>query len=97
MAAAGELRDFGVLVEPIEADLSTTEGVDQLCAAVKGRRVDALLANAGVEHPSRKSLRRAGTNLMSSSARRYSAAMGSPDNVQLVPSNVAMRSALNGA
>jgi len=47
-AAASELREFGVQVEPLEADLSTTAGVDQLCAAAKGRRVDALLANAGV-------------------------------------------------
>src|SRR6202012_1053535 len=30
-----------------EADLATTEGVDKLYAAAKGRRVDALLANAG--------------------------------------------------
>src|SRR3954467_5030311 len=47
-AAASELREFGVQVEPLEADLSTTAGVDQLCAAAKRRRVDALLANAGV-------------------------------------------------
>ncbi|MBV9990534.1 MAG: SDR family NAD(P)-dependent oxidoreductase [Alphaproteobacteria bacterium] len=34
-------------VDAVLADLSTTDGVDQLLAAAKGRRVDALLANAG--------------------------------------------------
>ncbi len=39
----------GVYVESVEADLSTFEGVDQLCAAAQatGREVDALIANAG--------------------------------------------------
>jgi short-subunit dehydrogenase len=46
--AAGELRAVGGQVEAVQADLSTTEGVDQLYAAAKGCRVDALLANAGV-------------------------------------------------
>lgn len=46
-AAAGELRKLGVQVEAVQADLSTTEGVDQLYAEAKGRPVDALLANAG--------------------------------------------------
>lgn len=45
--AAQELRVLGGEVEPLEADLSTTEGVDKLYAAIKGRPVDALLANAG--------------------------------------------------
>ena len=30
-----------------ESNLATEEGADQLYAAVKGRKVDALLANAG--------------------------------------------------
>lgn len=45
---AVDLRRLGGSVEPVEADLSTTEGVDKLCAAVGDRAVDALLANAGV-------------------------------------------------
>ncbi|AIB14439.1 oxidoreductase (plasmid) [Azospirillum baldaniorum] len=45
--AARELRSLGVLVETVQADLATLDGVDKLCAAVKGRPVDALLANAG--------------------------------------------------
>ena len=34
-------------MEALQADLATTEGVDKLYAAAKGRTVDALLANAG--------------------------------------------------
>jgi len=34
-------------VKAVEADLSTTEGVDKLYAAAKGRPVDVLMANAG--------------------------------------------------
>lgn len=45
--AAKELRALGVTVETVLADLATHDGVDKLCAAVKGRPVDALLANAG--------------------------------------------------
>ena len=45
--AAGSLREGGDEVEAIQADLATTEGVDKLYAAAKGRQVDALLANAG--------------------------------------------------
>jgi short-subunit dehydrogenase len=45
---AEELREiFKVDVKAVEVDLSTTEGVDQLCAAAQDRPVDALLANAG--------------------------------------------------
>jgi uncharacterized protein len=44
---AASLRRFGREVEAVQADLATTEGVDQLYAATKGRQVDALLANAG--------------------------------------------------
>jgi uncharacterized protein len=45
--AATALRSAGAEVEAVQADLATTEGVDKLYAAVKGRSVDALLANAG--------------------------------------------------
>jgi short-subunit dehydrogenase len=45
--AAASLRDRGTEVKAIQADLATTEGVDKLYAAAKGRQVDALLANAG--------------------------------------------------
>jgi uncharacterized protein len=46
-AAAQQLRAKGVEVESVQADLATLQGVDRLYAAVKGRPVDALLANAG--------------------------------------------------
>ena len=45
--AAEGLRDMGVGVDAVEADLSTTEGADQLIAALRGRPVDVLMANAG--------------------------------------------------
>src|SRR5689334_12017693 len=45
--AAASLRAGGTEVEALQADLATTEGVDELVAAAKGRAVDALLANAG--------------------------------------------------
>jgi short-subunit dehydrogenase len=45
--AAASLRASGVHVEAVQADLATSEGVDKLYAAAKGRPVDALLANAG--------------------------------------------------
>jgi short-subunit dehydrogenase len=45
--AAETLRRSGASVEAIQTDLSTTEGVDKLLAAARGRKVDALLANAG--------------------------------------------------
>jgi uncharacterized protein len=45
--AAEHFKQLGVEVEALEADLATTEGVDDLCAAINGRPVDALLANAG--------------------------------------------------
>ena len=37
----------GAKADAAQADLSTTEGVDKLYAAIGGRKVDALLANAG--------------------------------------------------
>jgi short-subunit dehydrogenase len=45
--AAAQFRELGAAVDAVEADLATVEGVDRLYAAIKGRSVDALLANAG--------------------------------------------------
>jgi short-subunit dehydrogenase len=45
--AATTLRGAGVNVDALLADLSTTEGVDEVLRAVSGRPVAALLANAG--------------------------------------------------
>jgi short-subunit dehydrogenase len=45
--AADELRREGGRVETVQAELATIEGVDQLYEKINGRRVDALLANAG--------------------------------------------------
>jgi uncharacterized protein len=45
--AAASLRDGGTEIEALQVDLATTDGVDKLYAAAKGRQVDALLANAG--------------------------------------------------
>ena len=47
VAAAEQLRAEGVNVKTVECDLATDSGVDQLVAAVDGRPVDQLLANAG--------------------------------------------------
>lgn len=46
-AATDALRSTGVSVEPLQVDLATRAGVEQLHAAIGGRRVDYLLANAG--------------------------------------------------
>ncbi|MBY0280084.1 SDR family NAD(P)-dependent oxidoreductase [Candidatus Binatia bacterium] len=46
-AAAADLRGSGIGVEAVVADLATREGIDKLYAAVRGRPVAALLANAG--------------------------------------------------
>jgi short-subunit dehydrogenase len=46
--AADRLRELGVTVQAVEADLATIEGVDELYGAANGRPVDALLANAGL-------------------------------------------------
>jgi short-subunit dehydrogenase len=45
-----DIRQLGAMVEPVEADLSTIDGVDKLYETSKriGRPVDALLANAGI-------------------------------------------------
>jgi len=45
--AGPALKDFGVDVQEIEADLATQQGLDQLLSAVGGREVDVLVANAG--------------------------------------------------
>jgi short-subunit dehydrogenase len=45
--AAQVLKSLGAAVETVQADLSTTEGVDKLYAKIAGRPVAALLANAG--------------------------------------------------
>lgn len=45
--AAATFRAQGVDVDALQADLATTDGVDRLCAAARGRPIDALLANAG--------------------------------------------------
>jgi uncharacterized protein len=46
-AGARLTNETGKTVETLEADLATAEGIDQLEAAIKGRPVAALLANAG--------------------------------------------------
>jgi short-subunit dehydrogenase len=46
-AAEAELQATGATVESVEADLSTPKGVEALHAAIRGRPVAALLANAG--------------------------------------------------
>jgi short-subunit dehydrogenase len=45
--AQAQLLGFGAIVEAVEADLSTPQGIDKLYAATRGRPVAALLANAG--------------------------------------------------
>ena len=45
--AAQVFRSLGAEVRAVETDLATTGGVDELYAAVGGRPVEALLANAG--------------------------------------------------
>jgi short-subunit dehydrogenase len=45
--AAQDLRLLGAAVEALVADLATPDGVDRLYAVIKGRPVEALLANAG--------------------------------------------------
>jgi len=45
--AALKLRETGARVDALRADLATQAGVDQLVMAAGGRRIEALLANAG--------------------------------------------------
>ncbi len=46
-AAAADLAKHGTQVSAIQADLATLDGVDRLLAAMEGRAVDLLCANAG--------------------------------------------------
>ena len=46
--AAQALQTRGVKVTPVEADLATMEGVDKLYDAANGRKIDILVANAGI-------------------------------------------------
>ncbi|MET0336765.1 MAG: SDR family NAD(P)-dependent oxidoreductase [Caulobacter sp.] len=45
--ARQSLSSHGVTVEAVRADLSDTDGVDELLDVIAGRQVDALMANAG--------------------------------------------------
>lgn len=45
--AAAELSELGAAVQTVQADLSTAQGVNQLCDSLRGRNVDVLIANAG--------------------------------------------------
>jgi uncharacterized protein len=45
--AAERFRTLGAAVEALEADLATLDGVDKLYAAINGRPVQAVIANAG--------------------------------------------------
>ncbi len=42
--AANDFRALGARVDVVETDLATTQGVDELYDAIKGREVEALLA-----------------------------------------------------
>lgn len=46
-AVSATLRQRGTVIEALEADLASPQGVDALVDAVHGRPVEALLANAG--------------------------------------------------
>ena len=46
-AAAQQLKQHGNDVQSVQADLSTTDGVDTLLSKAAGRKVDLLCANAG--------------------------------------------------
>jgi short-subunit dehydrogenase len=48
--AAGALRDLGADVEPVQVDLATPEGVEELAHRIQaaGRPVDAIALNAGI-------------------------------------------------
>ncbi|OWK28199.1 SDR family NAD(P)-dependent oxidoreductase [Sphingomonas mucosissima] len=47
-AAARDLEQFGTNVQPLEADLSTIDGVDRLLAAAGDRPLDLVCANAAI-------------------------------------------------
>jgi short-subunit dehydrogenase len=46
-SAAERIREPGLNIESVEADLATLDGVERLLSATRGRPVSALLANAG--------------------------------------------------
>jgi len=46
-SAADRLRTNAISVQAVNADLASTEGVEELYGAANGRPIDALLANAG--------------------------------------------------
>jgi short-subunit dehydrogenase len=46
--AAEVFRNLGATVRSVKTDLATIEGVEELYAATNGRRINALLANAGI-------------------------------------------------
>ena len=46
-SAASTFRSLGVRADSLQVDLATSQGVDALYRAIRGREVDALLANAG--------------------------------------------------
>ena len=48
--ASTGLKDLGVEVRAVEADLATDEGVKQLLSAAGDRQIDVLVANAGHGH-----------------------------------------------
>src|SRR3954447_18733336 len=45
---AAELQGMGASAEPVQVDLATDEGVDELYGRLDGRKVDALALNAGI-------------------------------------------------
>jgi uncharacterized protein len=47
-AAAAGLAQAGLRVTPVNADLGTEAGVERLMAEIGGRKIDLLLANAGI-------------------------------------------------
>lgn len=47
-ASAHAFDRHGTRVQAVQADLSTTQGVDQLLDAAQGRQIDVLCANAGI-------------------------------------------------
>lgn len=47
-AAARDISRCGSEVRPVQADLATLDGVDRVYEQIGGRKVDALLANAGI-------------------------------------------------
>jgi len=47
-ASARDFEQFGTSVTPVQADLSTIGGVDDLLEAAKGRQIDLVCANAGI-------------------------------------------------